>query len=141
MSHRVEKLINQLRNDGVTATTTMVPSSTPATIRGHRCSSTKEFTYEELRKYNGVDDEKIYTCLYDTVFDITTGRGFYGPGGSYHIIAGKNGSKILGKMKLEPGFVENPVDLSDLTEKERGVLDDWFAKFQSKYPVVGKVSA
>jgi hypothetical protein len=52
----------------------------------------------------------------------------YGPGKSYNIFAGKDGSKGLGKSSLNP---EDAVpDYSDLPENESKVLDDWFSFFQ-----------
>jgi membrane-associated progesterone receptor component len=51
----------------------------------------------------------------------------YGPGGSYSVFAGKDGSKGLGLSSLKQ---EDAVpDWSTLEEKERGVLNDWYAFF------------
>lgn len=45
------------------------------------------------------------------------------PGKGYHIFAGKDGSRGLGKSSLKP---EDAVaDYSTLDEKELKVLDDW----------------
>ncbi|CAE6406304.1 unnamed protein product [Rhizoctonia solani] len=65
-------------------------------------------------------------------------RDVYGPGGSYSVFAGKDGSKGLGLSSLK---AEDAVpDWSTLEEKERGVLNDWHAFFSKRYNVVGKVS-
>lgn len=62
-----------------------------------------------------------------TIFDVTHKRDVYGPGGSYHIFAGKDGSKGLGMSSLKP---EDAVpDYSGLDEKDSKVLDDWHAFF------------
>ena len=61
------------------------------------------------------------------MFDVTRKREVYGPGGSYHIFAGRDGSRGLGLSSLKP---EDAVpDYSTLTENERKVLDDWHAFF------------
>lgn len=76
----------------------------------------KVFSLEELRKYDGEVSPTTYICLKGVVFDVT-GSAFYGKGGSYHLIAGRDGSKVLASMKLEPQFVENP-SLAGLSDKE-----------------------
>ena len=54
-------------------------------------------------------------------------RETYGPGGSYAILAGKDGSRALGLSSLNP---EDAVaDWSTLQEKDRRTLDDWLAFF------------
>lgn len=62
-----------------------------------------------------------------TIFDVTRKRDTYGPGGSYNIFAGKDGSKGLGKSSLKE---EDAVpDYSDLPENELKVLNDWHGFF------------
>ena len=54
-------------------------------------------------------------------------RDTYGPGGSYALFAGKDGSRALGLSSLKP---EDAVpDWSTLEEKDRKTLDDWHAFF------------
>ncbi|CAE6349007.1 unnamed protein product [Rhizoctonia solani] len=80
----------------------------------------------------------VYVAIKGTVFDVTAKRDVYGPGGSYSVFAGKDGSKGLGLSSLK---AEDAVpDWSTLEEKERGVLNDWYAFFSKRYNVVGKVS-
>lgn len=40
----------------------------------------RDFTIEELRKYNGKDNERILIAVNGKVFDVTAGKSFYGPG-------------------------------------------------------------
>lgn len=66
-------------------------------------------------------------CAIGTIFDVTRKRDTYGPGGSYNIFAGKDGSKGLGKSSLKE---EDAVpDYSDLPENELKVLNDWHGFF------------
>jgi membrane-associated progesterone receptor component len=51
----------------------------------------------------------------------------YGPGGSYAVLAGKDGSRALGLSSLKP---EDAVaNSSTLEEKDRKTLDDWHSFF------------
>ncbi|KAF8675141.1 Cytochrome b5 [Rhizoctonia solani] len=71
-------------------------------------------------------------------YTLLSKRDVYGPGGSYSVFAGKDGSKGLGLSSLK---AEDAVpDWSTLEGKERGVLNDWHAFFSKRYNVVGKVS-
>ncbi|TFK19270.1 progesterone binding protein [Coprinopsis marcescibilis] len=96
------------------------------------------YTPEELAKYDGTDASKpIYVALKGTIFDVTRKKEVYGPGESYHIFAGKDGSRGLGMSSLKP---EHAVaDYSTLSEDERKVLDDWHSFFSKRYNIVGRV--
>ena len=45
------------------------------------------FTAEELSKYDGVKDEKIYFSVRGTVYDVTNASDFYGPGKAAALLA------------------------------------------------------
>ncbi|XP_044463181.1 probable steroid-binding protein 3 [Mangifera indica] len=99
-----------------------------------------EFTPQQLLQYNGTDSSKpIYVAIKGRVFDVTTGRSFYGPGGAYAMFAGKDASRALAKMSKNDEDITPSLD--GLSEKEIGVLDDWEKKFEAKYPVVGRVAS
>ncbi|KAF8965609.1 cytochrome b5, partial [Flammula alnicola] len=97
------------------------------------------FTTEELKQYDGTDPTKpILVAIKGTIFDVTTKAEVYGPGRSYSIFAGKDGSRGLGLSSLKP---EDAVaDYSTLDTKDMKVLDDWHAFFSKRYNIVGKVS-
>ncbi|KAM0858371.1 hypothetical protein ACQ4PT_047870 [Festuca glaucescens] len=98
-----------------------------------------ELTAAQLRAYDGSDASKpIYVAIRGKVYDVSAGRGFYGPGGDYAIFAGREASRALAKMSKDSGDVSG--DLAGLSEKELGVLADWETKFQAKYPVVGRLA-
>ncbi|KAK0571091.1 hypothetical protein LWI29_010828 [Acer saccharum] len=97
-----------------------------------------EFTAHQLIQYNGTDPSKpIYMAIKGRVFDVTTGKSYYGPGGVNVMFAGKDASRALAKMSRNDEDITPSLD--GLTEKEIGVLDDWEKKFEAKYPVVGRV--
>jgi len=63
------------------------------------------FDTTRLSRYNGVDGGKIYLSILGIVFDVTEGRRFYGPGGSYSGFSGKYlGSKHLLKISFNNLF-------------------------------------
>lgn len=69
-----------------------------------------------------------------TVFFLI-GRNFYGPGGPYHLFAGKDASRALAKMSFEEKDLTG--DISGLGVFELEALQDWEYKFMSKYVKVG----
>ncbi|KFX93175.1 hypothetical protein V495_03007 [Pseudogymnoascus sp. VKM F-4514 (FW-929)] len=53
-------------------------------------------TDAELGDYDGSDPTKpIYLAVNGTIYDVTDGRRFYGPGGSYHQLGGADCSRAL----------------------------------------------
>jgi len=89
------------------------------------------------------------------VYDVT-GNKAYQPGGPYHgmtsmcvspislpylmlisVFAGKDASRALGKTSTKPEDVRP--EWHDLSDKEKGVLNDWITFFSKRYNVVGKV--
>ncbi|KAG6879364.1 hypothetical protein C0992_003282 [Termitomyces sp. T32_za158] len=86
------------------------------------------YTTEELKKYDGsTPGLPIYVAIKGTIFDVSHKADIYGPGRSYSIFAGKDGSKGLGMSSLDP---QNAVaDYSGLNESDRKVLDDWHTFF------------
>lgn len=51
-------------------------------------------TDAELASYDGTDPTKpIYLALNGTIYDVSAGRRIYGPGGSYHVFAGKDAAR------------------------------------------------
>lgn len=53
------------------------------------------------------------------------------------MFAGKDASRALGKTSTKPDDVSP--DWQDLSEKEKGTLDDWVTFFSKRYNVVGLV--
>ncbi|GLB44980.1 putative cytochrome b5 family protein [Lyophyllum shimeji] len=96
------------------------------------------YTTEELKQYDGSNPSlPIYVAIKGTIFDVTHKRDVYGPGKSYSVFAGKDGSKGLGMSSLDPAHAV--ADYSGLDEKDRKVLDDWHAFFSKRYNIVGRV--
>jgi predicted heme/steroid binding protein len=53
-------------------------------------------TETELARYDGSDPTSpIYVALDGSVFDVTSGRATYGPGGAYHHFAGRDAARAF----------------------------------------------
>ncbi|PNW73754.1 hypothetical protein CHLRE_13g571450v5 [Chlamydomonas reinhardtii] len=97
------------------------------------------FTVEELLAYDGSDASKpVYIAVKGVVYDVSASREFYGKGGPYEAFAGRECSRALAIMKVDAAECNGNLD--DCTEKQLKTLDDWIAKFNTKYAVVGKVA-
>lgn len=98
------------------------------------------FTEEDLARYNGQeDDQPIYMAVKGAVFDVTSGKEFYGKGASYNVLAGKDSTRAVAKMSLDPADLTH--DTTGLTEEELKSLDDIFNDvYKKKYPIVGYTS-
>ncbi|KAH7148571.1 cytochrome b5-like heme/steroid binding domain-containing protein [Dactylonectria macrodidyma] len=91
---------------------------------------------EELAKANGAEGEKCYVAIKGKVYDVT-GNKAYLPGASYNVFAGKDASRALGMTSTKPEDARS--DWEDLSDKEKGVLNDWVTFFSKRYNVVGVV--
>ncbi|KAM4814944.1 neudesin isoform 2-T2 [Thomomys bottae] len=61
------------------------------------------FTEEELARYGGEEeDQPIYLAVKGVVFDVTSGREFYGRGAPYNALTGKDSTRGVAKMSLDP---------------------------------------
>jgi cytochrome b involved in lipid metabolism len=73
------------------------------------------------------------------VYDVTAGRRFYGPEGSYHFFAGKDATRsfVSGCFKDDC-----PQDLNNLSENEKKSLEEWeqFYAEHQEYFFVGYIS-
>jgi len=103
------------------------------------------WTEEELAHYDGSqgggkeddDDGPILIAADGLVFNVWRGRNFYGPGGEYHLFAGRDATRFLAKTIVEE---ESPEDISKpLTMGERAALAAWMLTFKNKYEIVGKL--
>ncbi|CAG8981760.1 hypothetical protein HYALB_00013977 [Hymenoscyphus albidus] len=72
----------------------------------------KQYTDEDLKAYDGSNPElPILLAINGTIYDVSEGRRFYGPGGSYKFFSGVDASR---------GFVTGCFDI-DRTPDMRGV--------------------
>lgn len=116
-----------------------------ATILQAAQKADRKWSLESLRQFDGQQGKQIYIALNGVVYDCTSAPVFYGPGKKYHVYAGREAGRALGKMTLMDFPEQHKKDLAnpwvkDLKPEEEEVLLDWIRKFFKKYPVVGLVS-
>mmetsp|Transcript_46541 Transcript_46541/g.76719 ORF Transcript_46541/g.76719 Transcript_46541/m.76719 type:complete len:155 (-) Transcript_46541:38-502(-) len=98
------------------------------------------WTAEELKRYDGAMDEEgpILLACDGVVFNVWRSSHFYAPGCEYHILAGRDATRLLAKNKLEEETEEEAQQ--ELTLAERASLQAWLLKFKSKHEVVGTLA-
>lgn len=94
--------------------------------------------------FNGENGAPVYLAVRGRVFDVSSGRNFYGPGGPYENFAGRDASRGLACGSFDESMLtkdlNGPLDtLSDLGPDEMESLQGWEERFSSKYLVVGKL--
>ena len=104
----------------------------------------RTFTPPELFPYNGLNGMPVYLAVRGRVFDVTSGRNFYGPGGPYANFAGRDASRGLAHGSFDEDMLtkdlDGPLDtLADLNDEQLEALRGWEERFSEKYLVVGKL--
>jgi len=104
------------------------------------------FTPVTLTEFDGTNGKPIYFAVRGRVFDVSSGRNFYGPGGPYANFAGRDASRGLACGSFEADMLtedlDGPLDkLDDLSEDQLEALRGWEERFLDKYLVVGKLVA
>jgi membrane-associated progesterone receptor component len=86
----------------------------------------------------------VYLAVRGRVFDVTSGRNFYGPGGPYANFAGRDASRGLACGSFDEDMLtkdlDGPLDtLENLDAEQLDALRGWEERFEEKYLVVGKL--
>ncbi|KAI8053711.1 cytochrome b5-like heme/steroid binding domain-containing protein [Syncephalis plumigaleata] len=100
---------------------------------------TQVFTEEELLQYTGKDPSlPIYIAINGEVYDVTEGRDYYGPGGSYHFFAGRDAARAYITGCFDTHLTH---DLRGLSSDQLKQLDGWrdFYRNSHKYYLAGRV--
>uniref|UniRef100_A0A2M4A4S7 Putative membrane associated progesterone receptor n=1 Tax=Anopheles triannulatus TaxID=58253 RepID=A0A2M4A4S7_9DIPT len=100
----------------------------------------RDFTVSELKAYDGTQpDGRLLVAVNGTVYDVTKGKRFYGPGGPYAAFGGRDASRGLATFKVTSSSEDQYDDLSDLNASEMETVREWEQQFKEKYIVVGKL--
>ncbi|KAF3700832.1 Neudesin Neuron-derived neurotrophic factor SCIRP10-related protein [Channa argus] len=95
------------------------------------------FTEEELKRYDGSEEgQPIYMAVKGAVFDVSKGKEFYGKDAPYNALVGKDSTRAVAKMSLDPADLTS--DTTGLNEDQLKSLDSIFeGTYKAKYPIVG----
>ncbi|KAH7380095.1 cytochrome b5-like heme/steroid binding domain-containing protein [Pyrenochaeta sp. MPI-SDFR-AT-0127] len=119
--------------------------STPQTLpRAPPPTVFRTFTPPSLFPYNGLNGMPVYLAVRGRIFDVTSGRNFYGPGGPYANFAGRDASRGLACGSFDEDMLtkdlDGPLDtLEDLDNEQLEAMRGWEERFEEKYLVVGKL--
>ncbi|MCJ1312364.1 hypothetical protein MMC25_006038 [Agyrium rufum] len=104
----------------------------------------RTFTPPALKPYNGTNGQPVYLSVRGNVFDVSSGRHFYGPGGPYENFAGRDASRGLACGSFDDDMLTKDLhgpldDLRGLDDEQMAAMRDWEDRFREKYLVVGKL--
>lgn len=98
------------------------------------------FSERMLATFDGSTEGKpIYLAIDGDVYDVSSGPLTYGPGGPYHMLAGKDAARAYGTGCFSTHLTH---DLRGLSEGELKGVENWkkFYASHKKYYKVGRVS-
>jgi len=88
-------------------------------------SEGKDLTDAQLKEYDGSDPDKpLYLAINGTIYDVSIGRNFYGPGGHYGHFAGRDANRAW--------VTECWDSEAELTHDMRGVIDMFMPKYMDE---------
>ncbi|CAD6886343.1 unnamed protein product [Tilletia laevis] len=96
-------------------------------------------TMEQLRKFDGTNTSlPLLIALDRRVYDVSTKRDVYGPGGGYETFSGRDSTRNFALYSTEAKNDGSCID--DLGEKEIKMLAEWRRWFDEHYPLVGVIT-
>lgn len=98
------------------------------------------FTPAELSQYDGSDSSKpLYLAILGDVFDVSSGKQYYGVDGGYHAFAGRDGSRAFITGCFDSAGAT--ADVRGLSEQQMDALRRWrdFYAEHKTYRYVGKL--
>ncbi|KAL7544089.1 hypothetical protein ACHAXR_013539 [Thalassiosira sp. AJA248-18] len=107
----------------------------------------RNFTMKQLRHFDGKVDENtdepkpVYLSVGGTVFDVSKGRDFYGPGGPYELFAGRECGAALATMSFDESLLDDLSACETLGVGDKAELENWHEKFEHYrcYPIKGRL--
>ncbi|KAK3852940.1 hypothetical protein Pcinc_035669 [Petrolisthes cinctipes] len=99
----------------------------------------QDLTLDQLKQYNGTDEHgRVCVSVNGKIFDVTRGKKFYGPGGRYSALAGRDATRALATFSVDD-VKDSYDDLSDLSSMQMDSVLEWEMQFTEKYDYIGKL--
>lgn len=113
------------------------PKEPPSLPKGPAPIVFQTYTPRTLLKYNGKDNAPVYLAVRGKVYDVSSGRNFYGPGGPYENFAGRDATRGLACQSFDEEMLtkdlDGPLDpCDDLTPEQLENLNGWIERFNEK---------
>lgn len=97
-----------------------------------------DMTLDELRRYDGKNDEgRVLLALNSEIYDVTKG-GFYGPDAPYANLAGHDATRALATFDIN-AVKDIWDDYSDLSVQQMSRVTEWIEQFKEKYDYIGRL--
>ena len=117
------------------------PSSPASLPQGPAPIVFQTFTPRTLLKNNGQGTSPVYLAVRGKVYDVTSGRNFYGPGGPYENFAGRDATRGLACQSFDEEMLtkdlDGPLDpCQDLSTEQLDNLNGWIERFDEKVSAV-----
>ena len=115
----------------------MTSASTPAIATDANALET--YTAETLAALTRAGDPPTCALACDgVVFDVSSGREFYGVDGPYAALNGRDATRALATMTIATAVGSSGRGREGLSEGEVKTLEEWTERFKSKYPIIGR---
>lgn len=104
--------------------------------------NTRSFTLRELRRYDGIQDSKVYFAVNGRVFDVTNTKDIQFVDGPFNSLAGRDASRALATFQPLNEQLNNLSEMDDLSDLNPLQMDSLFhceMKYSEMYPCVGRL--
>ncbi len=100
-------------------------------------AASRSFSAEELARHDDRNPQlPLLLAVRGVVFDVSSGRDFYGPEHKYHGLAGKDASRAMGMWSLAETDLNDDCDA--MTAEQWTAFNEVFLEtYVKQYPVVG----
>lgn len=97
------------------------------------------YTPKQLSKFTGRRGGRVLVAVLGSVFDVTSGRQHYGPGGAYSVFAGRDATRSFVTGKFDQDLDDN---IADFTPEQFAEVVRWreFYTTHASYRFVGRVT-
>lgn len=113
-----------------------VSTELPQCWTEHKHVFSASFTLSELQHH--IKDDELLLAVWGRVFDVSSGKEFYGEGQGYRLFAGHDCTRAFALTRRQVDMLDQ--GLEDLSDKQlRHLNRTYWETYVAKYPVVGRL--